>query len=93
MLFRPVIRTIRLRRASRRAEDPPATDEEQRTAPPAQHKGVITPPPVGDEGIYTNPEAGHEKEGIPPLAVQEKIRTSSRDKCLTPFVEMPAPVR
>jgi hypothetical protein len=25
-------------------KDPPATDEEQRTAPPAEHKGVITPP-------------------------------------------------
>jgi hypothetical protein len=24
-------------------KDPPATDEEQRTAPPAEHKGVITP--------------------------------------------------
>ena len=50
-------------------KDPPATDEEQRTAHPAEHKGVITPPPVGDEGIYTkvpNPEAGHEKEVIPP---------------------------
>jgi hypothetical protein len=49
--------------------DPPGTDEEQRTAPPAEHKGVIPPPPVGDEGIYTkvpNPEAGHEKEVIPP---------------------------
>ena len=44
-------------------KDPPATDEEQRTAPPAEHKGVITPPPIGDEGIYTkvpNPEAGHD---------------------------------
>ena len=50
-------------------EDPPGTDDEQRTAPPAKHKGVIPPPPVGDEGIYTevpNPEAGHEKEVIPP---------------------------
>jgi hypothetical protein len=50
-------------------EDPPGTDEEQRTAPPAEHKGVITPPPVGDEGIYTkvpNPEPGNKKEVIPP---------------------------
>src|SRR5262245_55414987 len=50
-------------------EDPPGTDEEQRTAPPAEHKGVIPPPPMGDEGIYTkvpNPEAGHDKEVIPP---------------------------
>jgi hypothetical protein len=50
-------------------EDPPGTNEEQRTLPPTEHKGVITPPPVGDEGIYTkvpNPEAGHEKEVIPP---------------------------
>jgi hypothetical protein len=50
-------------------EDPPGTDEEQRTAPPAEHKGVIPPPPVGDEVIYTkvqNPEAGHEKVVIPP---------------------------
>ena len=49
--------------------DPPGTDEEQRTAPPAEQNGVIPPPPVGDEGIYTevpNPEAGHEKEVIPP---------------------------
>ena len=54
--------------AASTGKDPPATDEEQRTAPPAEHKGVITPP-VGDEGIYTkvpNPEAGHEKEVIPP---------------------------
>ena len=45
-------------------KDPPATDEEQRTAPPAEHKGVITPPPVGDEGIYTkvpNPEVMRRK--------------------------------
>ena len=50
-------------------EDPPGTDEEQRTAPPAEHKDVIPPPPMGDEGIYTkvpNPEAGHDKEVIPP---------------------------
>jgi len=50
-------------------DDPPGTDEEQRTAPPSEHKGVILPPSVGDEGIYTtvpNPEAGHEKEVIPP---------------------------
>jgi hypothetical protein len=50
-------------------QDPPASDDEQRTAPPAEHKGVIPPPSVGDEGIYTkvpNPEAGHEKEVIPP---------------------------
>ena len=50
-------------------EDPPGTDEEQRTTPPAEHKSVIPPPSVGDEGIYTkvpNPEAGHEKEVIPP---------------------------
>ena len=50
-------------------QDPPGTDEQQKTAPPAEHKGVIPPPPVGDEGIYTevpNPEAGHEKEVIPP---------------------------
>jgi hypothetical protein len=38
-------------------KDPPATDEEQRTAPPAEHKGVITPPPVGDEGhLHKSPE-------------------------------------
>src|SRR6187401_376447 len=52
-------------------EDPPGTDEEQRSAPPAAHKGVIPPPPGGDEGIYTtvpNPEAGYEKEVIPPPA-------------------------
>jgi hypothetical protein len=50
-------------------EDPPGTDEDQRSPPPAQHKGVIPPPPMGDEGIYTkvpNPEAGHENEVIPP---------------------------
>ena len=52
-------------------EDPPGTDEEQRTAPHPAHKGMIPPPPVGDGGIYTtvpNPEAGHEKEVIPPPA-------------------------